>query len=410
MSELMEAMELLEREKGISRQVLVDSIEQSLMQACKSHFGKNDNINVFVDPQTAEIHVTAEKEVVETEADIVDPQLQVTLAEALKSNPKAEVGDILTSEIDSKSFGRIATMSAKNIILQKIREEERNVTFSQYADKSHTVVTGTVSRYQNNKSYFVNLGKVEALLSENEQIKGEKIHVGDRLKVYVVEVKDTKRGPKITVSRTHPELVRKLFEEEVTEIRDGIVEIRSVAREAGSRTKMAVSSNRADVDPVGACVGLNGSRVNAVVNELRNEKIDIIQWSEDPAILIENALSPAKVVSVEADPEAKSAKVIVPDYQLSLAIGKEGQNARLAAKLTGFRIDIKSESKAKAAGEFDELLQEEFEDETLPDVGLELVGDDPVSHPAEEMTNGQDLITEQETPAADLSGMPGNEG
>ncbi len=410
MSELMEAMELLEREKGISRQVLVDSIEQSLMQACKSHFGKNDNINVFVDPLTAEIHVTAEKEVVETEADIVDPQLQVTLAEALKSNPKAEVGDILTSEIDSKSFGRIATMSAKNIILQKIREEERNVTFSQYADKSHTVVTGTVSRYQNNKSYFVNLGKVEALLSENEQIKGEKIHVGDRLKVYVVEVKDTKRGPKITVSRTHPELVRKLFEEEVTEIRDGIVEIRSVAREAGSRTKMAVSSNRADVDPVGACVGLNGSRVNAVVNELRNEKIDIIQWSEDPAILIENALSPAKVVSVEADPEAKSAKVIVPDYQLSLAIGKEGQNARLAAKLTGFRIDIKSESKAKAAGEFDELLQEEFEDETLPDVGLELVGDDPVSHPAEEMTNGQDLITEQETPAADLSGMPGNEG
>ena len=411
MSELMEAVELLEREKGISRQVLIESIEQALMQACKTHFGKNDNINVSVNSQTLEYHVMAEKEVVASEEDIVDPQLQVTLAKALETNPKAEVGDILTSEIDSKSFGRIATQSAKNIILQKIREEERNVTYNQFADKNHTVVTGTVSRYQNNKSYYINLGKADALLTESEQIKGEKLKIGERVKVYVVEVKGSNKGPRITVSRTHPELVRKLFEEEVTEIRDGIVEIRNIAREAGARTKMSVSSNRADVDPVGACVGMNGSRVNAVVNELRNEKIDIIQWSENPAILIENALSPAKVVSVEADPETRSALVIVPDYQLSLAIGKEGQNARLAAKLTGFRIDIKSESRAKAAGDFDELFQEDFDENgEFIEGGQELINEEPAPVPKEDSAYGQDLIANEEAPAEDLSGVPGDEG
>lgn len=350
MSELKEAIELLEKEKGISRESLLESIEQSLMQACKSNFGKNDNINVKIDPVTCEYSVTAEKEVVASEADIVDPTLQVTVAEARKTDPDAEEGDIITVDINSKNFGRIATMNAKNVILQRIREEERNVVFNKYNKKVRQLVSGTVQRMQG-KAYCINLGKADALLNENEQVKSEKFAPTERVKVYVLDVKSNSRGPKITVSRTHPELVKKLFEEEVTEIRDGIVEIKGISREPGSRTKMAVWSNNPDVDAVGACVGLNGSRVNAVVSELRGEKIDIVSWDENPALLIENALSPAKVVSVKANAEEKSAKVIVPDNQLSLAIGKEGQNARLAARLTGFKIDIKSEKQAREAGE-----------------------------------------------------------
>ncbi len=353
MSELKEAIELLEKEKGISRESLLESIEQSLMQACKSNFGKNDNINVKIDPITCEYSVTAEKEVVATEADIVDPTLQVTVAEARKTDPDAEEGDIITVDINSKNFGRIATMNAKNVILQRIREEERNVVFNKYNQKVRQLVSGTVQRMQG-KAYCINLGKADALLNENEQVKTEKFSPTERVKVYVLDVKSNSRGPKITVSRTHPELVKKLFEEEVTEIRDGVVEIKGISREPGSRTKMAVWSNNPDVDAVGACVGLNGSRVNAVVAELRGEKIDIIAWDENPAFLIENALSPAKVVSVKANAEEKSAKVIVPDNQLSLAIGKEGQNARLAARLTGFKIDIKSERQAREAGEAEE--------------------------------------------------------
>ncbi|MCR5294968.1 MAG: transcription termination factor NusA [Lachnospiraceae bacterium] len=354
MSELKEAIELLEKEKGISRESLLESIEQSLMQACKSNFGKNDNINVKINPETCEYTVTAEKEVVASKEDIVDDSLQVTVAEARKTDPEAEEGDIITVNINSKSFGRIATMNAKNVILQRIREEERNVVFNQYNKKIRQLASGTVSRMQG-KSYYINLGKADALLNENEQVKTEKFQPTERIKVYVLDVKSNSRGPKITVSRTHPELVRKLFEEEVTEIREGIVEIKGISREAGSRTKMAVWSNDADVDAVGACVGMNGSRVNAVVMELRGEKIDIIAWNENPAFLIENALSPAKVVSVTANADEKTAKVIVPDNQLSLAIGKEGQNARLAARLTGYKIDIKSEKQAREAGELDDL-------------------------------------------------------
>ena len=302
MSELKEAIELLEKEKGISRESLLESIEQSLMQACKSNFGKNDNINVKIDPITCEYSVTAEKEVVATEADIVDPTLQVTVAEARKTDPDAEEGDIITVDINSKNFGRIATMNAKNVILQRIREEERNVVFNKYNQKVRQLVSGTVQRMQG-KAYCINLGKADALLNENEQVKTEKFSPTERVKVYVLDVKSNSRGPKITVSRTHPELVKKLFEEEVTEIRDGVVEIKGISREPGSRTKMAVWSNNPDVDAVGACVGLNGSRVNAVVAELRGEKIDIIAWDENPAFLIENALSPAKVVSVKANAE-----------------------------------------------------------------------------------------------------------
>ena len=383
MSELKEAIELLEKEKGISRESLLESIEQSLMQACKSNFGKNDNINVKIDPITCEYSVTAEKEVVATEADIVDPTLQVTVAEARKTNPDAEEGDIITVDINSKNFGRIATMNAKNVILQRIREEERNVVFNKYNQKVRQLVSGTVQRMQG-KAYCINLGKADALLNENEQVKTEKFSPTERVKVYVLDVKSNSRGPKITVSRTHPELVKKLFEEEVTEIRDGVVEIKGISREPGSRTKMAVWSNNPDVDAVGACVGLNGSRVNAVVAELRGEKIDIIAWDENPAFLIENALSPAKVVSVKANAEEKSAKVIVPDNQLSLAIGKEGQNARLAARLTGFKIDIKSERQAREAGEAEEKSLEV----SMPE---ETVHADDQKEAAENMSGLQEL-------------------
>ena len=285
----------------------------------------------------------AEKTVVEK---VEDDVTEISLEKAREIDSKYELGDIVNVEIKSKEFGRIATQNAKNVILQKIREEERKVLFNQYYGKEKDVVTGVVQRYLG-RNVSINLGKVDAILNENEMVKGEVFKPTERIKVYILEVKDTTKGPRILVSRTHPELVKRLFESEVTEVRDGIVEIKCIAREAGSRTKIAVWSNDPDVDPVGACVGMNGARVNAIVNELRGEKIDVINWNENPAILIENALSPAKVVAVLADPEEKTAKVVVPDYQLSLAIGKEGQNARLAARLTGFKIDIKSETQAR---------------------------------------------------------------
>ncbi len=360
-TELKEAIELLEKEKGISKASLLDSIEQSLMTACKSHFGKNDNIIVKIDPETCEYSVTAEKEVVEDQEHIVDATLQVTLEEARRIDPHVMAGDIITVDINSKAFGRIATMNAKNIILQRIREEERNAVFNQYNNKIKEVVSGVVQRMQG-KSYCINLGKADALLNENEQVRSEHFSPTERVKVYVIDVKNSTKGPKILVSRTHPDLVRKLFEEEVSEVRDGTVEIRGISREPGSRTKIAVWSNDPDVDPVGACVGMNGSRVGAVVQELRGEKIDIIAWDENPAVLIENALSPAKVITVGADPDDRSAKVIVPDYQLSLAIGKEGQNARLAARLTGYKIDIKSETQARESGDFDDLYLDDFDE------------------------------------------------
>ena len=292
-----------------------------------------------------------------------DQITEISLPNAQMINRKYELGDVVQVEVKSKEFGRIATQNAKNVILQKIREEERKVLYDEYFQKERDIVTGVVQRYLG-RNVSINLGKVDAVLNENEQVKGETFKPTERIKLYVLEVKDTPKGPKILVSRTHPELVKRLFESEVTEVREGIVEIRSIAREAGSRTKIAVWSNDPDVDAVGACVGMNGARVNAIVSELRGEKIDIINWDENPALLIENALSPAKVISVMADPDEKTALVIVPDYQLSLAIGKEGQNARLAARLTGFKIDIKSETQAREAGDFDYYQDEDgYEDE-----------------------------------------------
>ena len=353
--ELMEALDILEKEKNISKDTLLEAIEQSLIQACKNHFGKADNVHVSIDPETCDFSVYADRTVVEY---VEDPALEISLENAQKITSRAEIGGIVQVPIQSKEFGRIATQNAKNVILQKIREEERKVLFDEYYGKEKEVVTGIVQRVMG-KNVSINLGKADAVLSENEQVKGETFQPTQRIKVYILEVKDTPKGPRIVVSRTHPELVKRLFESEVAEVKDGTVEIKSIAREAGSRTKIAVWSNDPDVDPVGACVGMNGSRVNAVVEELHGEKIDIINWNENPAVLIENALSPAKVIAVMADPDEKTALVVVPDYQLSLAIGKEGQNARLAARLTGFKIDIKSETQAKESGDFYDYDEEE---------------------------------------------------
>ena len=360
-SELFEALTLLEKEKNISKDTLLDAIKQSLLQACKNHYGKAEanNVIVNIDPQTCEFEIYAEKKVVDH---VEDELAEISLTNAKMKDSRYELGDVVRVDIKSKEFGCIATQNAKNVILQKIREEERKVLFSEYYEKEKDVVTGVVQRYVG-RNVSINLGKVDAMLSSEEMIKGETYRPTERIKLYVLEVKDTPKGPKVLVSRTHPEFVKRLFEEEVTEVHDGIVEIKSIAREAGSRTKIAVWSNNPDVDPVGACVGVNGARVNAVVDELNGEKIDIINWDENPALLIENALSPAKVIYVLADPDEKTAKVVVPDYQLSLAIGKEGQNARLAARLTGFKIDIKSETQARESGDLLEYEEDYYEDE-----------------------------------------------
>ena len=361
-NELLEALNILEQEKNISKETLLEAIENSLLTACKNHFGKADNVKVVIDPETCEYHCFQEKTVVE---EVEDPIEQISLVNAQMINKKYELGDVVQVEVKSKEFGRIATQNAKNVILQKIREEERKLIYDEYNSLEKEVVTGIVQRYVG-RNVSINLGKADALLTESEQIKGEVFQPTERIKVYILEVKATSKGPKILVSRTHPELVKRLFESEVAEVREGIVEIKAISREAGSRTKIAVWSNDPDVDPVGACVGMNGARVNAIVNELRGEKIDIITWDENPAILIQNALSPAKVISVIADADEKAAKVVVPDYQLSLAIGKEGQNARLAARLTGFKIDIKSETQARESGDFIDYendYEDDYEDE-----------------------------------------------
>ena len=379
-NELLEALNILEQEKNISKDTLLEAIENSLVTACKNHFGSSDNVKVSIDPETCEFHVFQEKTVVET---VEDPVEQISLVNAKMINSKYEIGDVVNIEVQSKEFGRIATQNAKNVILQKIREEERKVLYDQYYSMEKDVVTGVVQRYVG-RNVSINLGRVDAILTENEQVKGEVFQPTERIKVYILEVKATSKGPKVLVSRTHPELVKRLFESEVAEVREGIVEIKAIAREAGSRTKIAVWSNDPDVDPVGACVGMNGARVNAIVGELRGEKIDIITWNENPAMMIENALSPAKVISVIADAEEKSAKVVVPDYQLSLAIGKEGQNARLAARLTGFKIDIKSETQARESGDFLDYENDYEEDEYYDEDGGSYEEYEDGSAPAEE--------------------------
>ena len=375
--ELMDALDLLEKEKNISKDSLFDAIENSLVTACKNNFGKAENIRVEVDRENCDFKCYAEKTVVETADDVMDPMLEISLDDAKKISKKSKVDDIVNVPLNSKEFGRIATQNAKNVILQKIREEERGAIYNEYYKKEHDIVTGVIQRYVG-KNISINLGRADAILNENEQVESEAksgfYKPTSRIRLYVLEVKNGSKGPRILVSRTHPDLVKRLFEQEVAEIQDGTVEIKSIAREAGSRTKIAVYSNNPNVDAVGACVGVNGARVNLIVDELNGEKIDVINWDENPGNLIQNALSPAKIVAVFADPDEKSAKVVVPDYQLSLAIGKEGQNARLAARLTGYKIDIKSETQAKDAvgfrmedylddeDEYDEEYEGEYEE------------------------------------------------
>ncbi|MDY5113505.1 transcription termination factor NusA [Bilifractor sp. HCP3S3_D3] len=404
-SELLEALNTLEKEKGISKDTLLEAIQQSLLQAYKNQYDRTDNVTVTIDPETCDYHILSAKTVVEH---VEDPVTEIGQQEAFKINSGAQIGDTVNVEIQSKSFGRIATMNAKNVILQKIREEERKSLYNEYYEKEHEVVTGVVQRYIG-RDVSINLGKVDAILKAKEMVKGEKFKPTERVKVYVLEVRDTPRGPKILVSRTHPELVKRLFEEEVAEIRDGVIEIKAIAREAGSRTKIAVYSNEPNVDAVGACVGVNGSRVNAIVDELDGEKIDIINWDENQAYLIENALSPAKVISVLADPDEKQALVIVPDYQLSLAIGKEGQNARLAAHLTQFKIDIKSETQAREEGLFDEYAEDDEDDE---DEDYDYDEEDSGREESEEAESGEENSTETsdaDSASADAEDMKDDE-
>lgn len=359
--ELISAINQIEKEKGIDKEVLIQAIETAIESACKTQLNngengaqdekssqknsKYDNVRAVIDRETGQISTFALKTVVD---EVTEPQTQISLSDAQMKDPSMQVGDTVRVDFVMKDFGRIAAQKAKQVFVQAIREEEYKAIYAEYAEYEKEIMTGIVQRY-NGRDINLNLGKIDTVLKENEQTPGEVFRPTDRIKVYISKVDQTSRGPRVTVSRRNKELVRKLFEEEVSEIKDGTVEIKCISREPGIRSKIAVSSNNKDVDPVGACVGVNGARVNAVVDELCGEKIDVIKWDEDPAKLIENALSPAAVVSVDVDEEERSASIIVPDYQLSLAIGKDGLNAKLAAKLTGYKIDIKSESQAYGA-------------------------------------------------------------
>ena len=360
--ELIEALNEIEKEKDISKDILLEAIENSLLAACKNQFGRADNIKVNINRENGAVSVYAEKTIVD---EVEDDLLEITLDEAKQKFPrkKLAVGEVVNIEVTPKNFLRISAQKAKQAVVQKIREEERKVIYNQFCSREHEIVTGTVQRY-NGRNITINLGRADAVLTENEQVKSEHLHPQERIKVYILEVRNNSKGPRILVSRTHPDLVKRLFEQEVTEIRDGTVEIMSIAREPGRRTKIAVRSNNANVDAVGACVGVNGNRVGMIVDELNGEKIDIVNWDENPGNFIQNALSPAKIVAVFADPDEHAAKVVVPDYQLSLAIGKEGQNARLAAKLTGYKIDIKNETQAKDTPGFryEDYIDEEDEE------------------------------------------------
>lgn len=339
-NELIDAIRQIEKDKGIDQSILLEAIEAALITAYKKYFGSSQNVRVSIDKETGKVVVYSQITIVEEAA---DPQFEINLEEARKINNDYEVGDIYEMQVTPKDFGRIAAQTAKQVVVQRIREAERNVVYSEFVNRESEIVTGIIQRFSRG-IVFVNLGKIEALLMQNEQIQTEEYNQGDRIKTYITEVKKTTKGPQVLVSRTHPGLVKRLFELEVPEIHDGVVEIKGISREAGSRTKIAVYSTDENVDSVGACVGQRGVRVQNIVEELNGEKIDIIKWDEDPREFIANALSPSKVTQVIVDEDAKSATVVVPDYQLSLAIGKEGQNARLAAKLTGWKIDIKSES------------------------------------------------------------------
>ncbi|AGE21723.1 transcription termination factor NusA [Geobacillus zalihae] len=345
-TQLLEALADLMREKGISKEVVMEAIEAAIVSAYKRNFGQAQNVRVDLNMDTGTIRVFARKDVVE---EVADPRLEISLEEAQRINPNYQIGDVVELEVTPRDFGRIAAQTAKQVVTQRVREAERSIIYAEFVDREEDIMTGIVQRVDP-RFVYVSLGKAEALLPANEQMPNETYKPHDRLKVYITKVEKTTKGPQIFVSRTHPGLLKRLFELEVPEIYDGTVEIKSIAREAGDRSKISVHSDNPEVDPVGACVGPRGQRVQAIVDELNGEKIDIVRWSADPVEFVANALSPAKVLRVIVNEEQKATTVIVPDYQLSLAIGKRGQNARLAAKLTGWKIDIKSESEAREMG------------------------------------------------------------
>ena len=342
--EFIEALKDLEKERGIEMDVLLEAIEAALISAYKKHFGSAQNVRVEINRSSGDIHVFYRKEVVD---EVEDDRLQISLADAQAYDADFEVGDVFESEVTPRSFGRIAAQTAKHVVVQRIREAERNLVYDQYTTRRDDIILASIVRTEG-RNVYLDLGKTEALLAPSEQIPGENYRLGMRINVYILEVKRTSKGSQIVVSRTHPGLLKRLLEREVPEIADGTIEIKSVVREPGWRSKVAVYSKNENVDPVGACVGAKGMRIQNVVNELAGEKIEVIRWDEDPAVYVCNALSPAKCLSIVVDEAEKATAVVVPDYQLSLAIGKEGQNARLAARLTGWKIDIKSESQAAA--------------------------------------------------------------
>lgn len=360
-NEFIDALNQIEKEKGINKEIIFEAIETSLISACKKHFGTSQNIKIVMNRETGNVDVFSQKIVVE---EPTDEMLQISLENAKKENPYYVIGDTVDIVVTPRNFGRISAQTAKQVVVQKFREAEREMIFNDYITKKKEIITGIVQRIDR-KNVIIALGKIDAILIPTEQTPNEEYAFQDRIKVYVVDVKQTPKGPIINVSRTHPELVKRLFEQEVPEVHDGTVEIKSISREAGSRTKLAVYSKNPNVDAVGACVGQNGNRVNVIVSELRGEKIDIINWSEKPEEYIKASLSPSKVIAVVINKEDLSAKVVVPDNQLSLAIGKEGQNARLAAKLTNWRIDIKSESQARSTNFINESEYKQDKQETF---------------------------------------------
>ncbi|WP_067617108.1 transcription termination factor NusA [Alicyclobacillus acidiphilus] len=371
--DFLDALEQLAREKGIDKEILLEAIEAALISGYKRNFHSAGNVRVDIHRDTGEVRVFARKTVVEEPE---DTRLEISLDAARDINPSYQVGDVVEIEVTPRDFGRIAAQTAKQVVTQRIREAERSVIYGKFVDREEEVVTGLVNRVESRVAY-IDVGDTEAILPQSEQMPTDQLRMGDRIKVFISRVERTTKGPQIVVSRSHPGLLKRLFELEVPEIFDGIVEIKAVSREAGFRSKIAVHSRNPEVDPIGACVGTRGSRVQAVVNELNGEKVDIVEWSEDPAEFVANALSPAKVVEVQIDEEEKVARTIVPDYQLSLAIGKEGQNARLAARLTGWKIDIKSESQVSKGDLFQELDEADVEDEG----GFGTLSDDWLTEP-----------------------------
>lgn len=371
-SELLDALTALEEQKGISRDVLIEAIEAALVTAYKRNYNQAQNVRVDINLETGSMVVYSRKDVVE-EAE--DERLEMSLEDAKYINEAYEIGDVVEEEVTPRNFGRIAAQTAKQVVTQRVREAERGLIYAEYVDREDDIVSGLIER-QDARNIYVSIGKVEAALPVNEQMQGEVYKPQSRIRVYITKVERTTRGPQVIVSRTHPGLLRRLFEMEVPEIFDGTVEIKSIAREAGDRSKISVYAHNEEVDPVGSCVGAKGARVQTIVNELNGEKIDIVEWSEDPVVFVANALSPSKVLDVQVNEEEKSTTVVVPDYQLSLAIGKRGQNARLAAKLTGWKIDIKSETDARELGIYPSETSTFVPREEAVEAVIDLYGDD----------------------------------